>query len=415
MGRALLLVLLLLSCLTADPDATYRCPADGRCDDGLRCVDGWCVRVAGTAGGGSVGGGSAGGGSTGGGSIGGGSAGGGSAGGGSTGGGSAGGGSAGGGSGGGSAVVCPAGFLRAATPACNGSPCCAAVSVAAGPTATCAVGVNGGVWCWGDAGVDEPFNPGPTPQQLSTREVAQAAVALESVCLLHRDGGVRCSASLVDAGFPASVCMVAGNPVACGLGAQGALSCALQQQDGFVASTAPFMSGPLPQACEQRVAAAASRVCWRTDGGISCRDADAGLAFHSCNASSFSGLTACEQISLAANSICAVQGNRAACFGGTPLGAASSFVADSGILRVAIANNSFVCVSTQAGDTLCTMDAGELQPVAALRRAASLSAGSRHLCAIIDGGVFCFGENADGRCGVPDASYLFAPRAVGGP
>jgi alpha-tubulin suppressor-like RCC1 family protein len=276
-------------------------------------------------------------------------------------------------------------------------------ALGAGGKNSCVVEAGGTVKCWGDGGEGQlgrgQFMPGASAPGLALiNGVSAIAPGSFGACALLADGGVACWGQ-VDAGAnkahelsPTPIMSSVTNAVqlsvknlhACARTTSGLL-CWGDNADGQLGrGTRSFSDTPvavsLPGSATM-VTAAFSRACAVTGSGLSCWGGppigDGTYVSAVSPKSITTGLSSVAGVTIARGLICAWGGGGARCWGGNSEGQVGNGTTIDTIAPVAVENSTGT----------------------ALTNVTKIAAGGVHACAIVNGGVMCWGRNLHGQLG----------------
>ena len=294
-------------------------------------------------------------------------------------------------------------------------------AIAAGAGHACAI-VNGGISCWGDGAHGDLGNGAAAqsgvPVSVSGLMGAYALSAGGSHSCAIVNGGVLCwgdnasgqlgDSTTVDRAVPAAVSGLAG---ACAISAGGSHSCAIVNGgvecwgDNGYGQLGTGIAGPSSVPVQvsgltagvQAIAAGSGHTCAIVNGGVQCWGAnDSGQLGNNSTAGSgvpgsVSGLAGgADAIVTGAAHSCAVVGGNVLCWGDDTSGQ----LGDGG----AAGTGSAVPVEVTG------LPAG----------VQALAAGARHTCALVGGGVACWGDNGSGQLGPGSVRQSSTPVTVPG-
>lgn len=294
-------------------------------------------------------------------------------------------------------------------------------AISLGPLSTCGV-INGGVKCWGDNSFGQLGNNSTTPSLVPVQTIAAGSnvTAIASAgwhtCAVV-GGGLRCwgdnnfgelgNGSTVSSPVPVSVIAAGSNVTAVSTGDQhtcavvsGGVQCWGDNSSGQLGNNSTSQSLVPVQAIAaasnvSAVAVGAAHTCALINGGVKCWGNNSYGQLGNGTSSSTqvpvqaiaagSGVTA---IATGAYHSCAVVNGGALCWGNTA----------DGKTGIGEFNLILVTVPTQA--------------IGAGSNVTAISASNNHTCAVVMGGVACWGSNASGQLADLPTARKYAPQAA---
>lgn len=277
--------------------------------------------------------------------------------------------------------------------------------VAASWTFTCAVKVEGSLWCWGEAGnaFHDGFSESAHPYQLTSLglDVVQIAAGWQHACALTKGGAVLCWGS-DDAGQ---------------LGHGGGAS------PGAISSDALLVSSRHKHTCA--VKSDGSVWCWGSNYFGQIGD---GTTIDQPLPSQVGAITSGTKVTAGENHSCAATSDRTIwCWGLNSHGQLGDGTTDNKLIPTPVlelatpaveltAGVDFTCALEQGGSLWCWGEgAGNLMPtkIDGLDSVAHIGSGRLHICAVTTAGaLWCWGDNYSGQLGNGTTEDQLAPVQV---